>query len=184
MPEWGRTTLEMIVDELQRPVKLDDRFERRVMVRVRKLYREARPRRRGGVYAIATAVTQRPAWAAALAASVVAIVTFGIVRSRPGTEQIVVSGSAEPVTFVYVAPTARSVAVVGDFNNWGLNDAALVAKNDRGVWSITAAIPAGVHRYAFVVDGKTWVADPTAPRSSGDDFGMPSSALVVEDSTK
>ncbi len=185
MPEWGRTTLEMIVDELQRPVKLDESFERRVMVRVRRLYREARPRRRGGVFAIATAVTQRPAWAAAMAASVVAIVTFGIVRSRPGAEQVVaVGGSAEPVTFVYVAPTASSVAVVGDFNNWGLNDAALVAKNNRGVWSVTASVPPGVHRYAFVVDGKKWVADPTAPRSSSDDFGMPSSALVVEDSTK
>ena len=31
---------------------------------------------------------------------------------------------------------------------------------------------------------KQWVADPRAPRSVGDDFGMPSSALVVEDSTK
>jgi hypothetical protein len=41
-----------------------------------------------------------------------------------------------------------------------------------------------VHRYAFLVDGKQYVADPTAPRSSGDDFGMPSSALVVEGTTQ
>jgi hypothetical protein len=88
------------------------------------------------------------------------------------------------VQFVFVAPQARRVAVVGDFNDWGLNDSALVAVNHQGVWSVTAPVPAGVHRYAFVVDGKEWVADPSAPRSAGDDFGLPSSALVVEDSTK
>jgi 1,4-alpha-glucan branching enzyme len=90
----------------------------------------------------------------------------------------------EPVQFVLVAPDAHSVAVVGDFNDWGLNDTALVASNHQGVWSVTAPVPAGVHRYAFVINGKQWVPDPSAPRSSSDDFGMPSSALVVEESTK
>ncbi|HEY2027460.1 MAG TPA: isoamylase early set domain-containing protein, partial [Gemmatimonadaceae bacterium] len=109
--------------------------------------------------------------------------TLGIMRSRPRAERPV-GGSLAPVQFVLVAPTARSVAVVGDFNDWGLGDSALVATNHEGVWSVTAPVPAGVHRYAFIVNGKQWVADPSAPRSAGDDFGMPSSALVVEDSTK
>ena len=185
MPEWGRTTLEMIVEELQRPVVLDKSFERRVMVRVRRLYAERRPRRGRGWLSAAASIAHRPAWAAALAASIVAIATVGILRSRPDAERVVaVTGSVEPVLFVHVAPNAKSVAVVGDFNNWGLDGSALQATNLNGVWSVTARIPAGVHRYAFVLDGKQWVADPTAPRSSSDDFGMPSSALVVEDSTK
>ena len=184
MPEWGRTTLEMIVEELQRPVVLDKSFERRVMVRVRRLYAERRPRRGRGWLTVAASVAHRPAWAAALAAGIVAIATAGVLRARPADQNVVVTGAVEPVTFVYVAPAAKSVAVVGDFNNWGLDDSALAATNLQGVWSVTARIPAGVHRYAFVVDGKQWVADPTAPRSSSDDFGMPSSALVVEDSTK
>ena len=188
MAEWGRTTLEMIVEELQRPVVLDKSFERRVMVRVRRLYAERRPRRGRGWLTAAATIAHRPAWAAALAAGIVAIATVGVLRARPSDARVVaVSGSVEPVTFVLVAPDAKSVAVVGDFNNWGLDDSALAATNLQGVWSVTARIPAGVHRYAFVVNGangKTWVADPTAPRSSGDDFGMPSSALVVEDSTK
>ena len=33
-------------------------------------------------------------------------------------------------------------------------------------------------------NGKEWVADPTAPRAADDDFGQPSSALVVEASTQ
>jgi Glycogen recognition site of AMP-activated protein kinase len=181
--EWSRTTLELIVEELQRPVRLDESFERRVMVRVRRLYAQ---RRRHGIASwlgAASRVTHNPGWAAAVAAGIVAIVTFGVLRTRP---EAAPSSAVplEPVQFVLVAPTARSVAVVGDFNDWGLNDSALVAVNHQGVWSVTAPVPAGVHRYAFVVDGKEWVADPSAPRSAGDDFGLPSSALVVEDSTK
>lgn len=184
MPEWGRTTLEMIVQDLQRPVRLDESFERRVMVRVRKLYAERRSRRGRGWMTIGATIAYRPAWAAALAAGIVAIATVGVLRARPRAERVVSLEGPEPVKFVLVAPTARSVAVVGDFNNWGLGDSALVATSNQGVWSVTASVPAGVHRYAFVVNGKQWMADPTAPRSSGDDFGMPSSALVVEDSTK
>src|SRR6476661_86834 len=170
----------MIVQELQRPVSFDETFERRVMVRVRRLHAERRSR---GWVAIASRITHRPGWAAALAASVVAVVTLGLLRSRPDSAH---QGGVplEPVQFVLVAPEAHSVAVVGDFNDWGLNDSALVATNHEGVWSVTAPVPAGVHRYAFLVNGKQWVADPSAPRSTDDDFGMPSSALVVEDSTR
>lgn len=183
MPECGggRTTLEMIVQELQRPVNFDETFERRVMVRVRRLHAERRSR---GWVAIASRITHRPGWAAALAASVVAIVTLGLVRSRPDVSAQRGAAPLEPVQFVLVAPHAQSVAVVGDFNDWGLNDSALVATNHEGVWSVTAPVPAGVHRYAFLVNGKQWVADPSAPRATDDDFGMPSSALVVEDSTR
>lgn len=182
MAEWGRTTLELIVEELQQPVRLDESFERRVMVRVRRLYAQRRRRGVRGWLGVASQVTHHPGWAAALAAGVVAVVTLGVMRTRP---QVAVSSvPLAPVQFVLVAPTAHSVAVVGDFNDWGLNDTALVATNHQGVWSVTAPVPAGVHRYAFVVNGKEWVADPSAPRSAGDDFGLPSSALVVEDSTK
>lgn len=179
MPEWGRTTLEMVVEELQRPIRLDESFERRVMVRVRRLHAEKRRHR--GWWGAAAAIAHRPGWAAALAAGIVAIVATGVITVRPRAERAV---GPELRQFVLVMPAARSVAVVGDFNNWGLGDSALVATNHQGVWSVTAPVPAGVHRYAFVVDGKQWMADPTAPRSSGDDFGMPSSALVVEDGTK
>jgi hypothetical protein len=182
MAEWGRTTLELIVEELRQPVQLDESFERRVMVRVRRLYAQRRRHGVGSWLGVASRVTHHPGWAAALAASMVAVITLGVMRSRPPVASTV--APREPVQFVLVRPDARSVAVVGDFNDWGLNDTALVATNHQGVWSVTAPVPAGVHRYAFVVNGKEWVTDPNAPRSAGDDFGLPSSALVVEDSTK
>ena len=182
MREWRHTTLEMIVEELQRPVRLDESFERRVMVRVRRL--NAEKRRHRGWLGAAAAIAHRPAWAAALAASLVAIAAVGVLRVRSAEQIVAVGHGVEPVDFILVAPTAKSVTVVGDFNNWGVGDSGLVATNHEGVWKVTARVPAGLHRYAFVVNGKQWIADPTAPRSSGDDFGMPSSALVVEDSTK
>ncbi|MBA3670687.1 MAG: isoamylase early set domain-containing protein [Gemmatimonadaceae bacterium] len=178
MSEWGQTTLDLIVDELQRTVRLDAPFERRVMVQVRRLHAEERKQRRG-LFGAAAAIAHHPAWAGVLAAGVVAIATVGILKARPQVLRSALAAS-ESVQFVLVAPSARSVKVVGDFNNWGLGDTALVATNRGGVWSVTAPVPAGVHRYAFLVNGKQWMADPTAPRASSDDFGMPSSALVVD----
>ena len=182
MPDWGRTTLELMVQELQHPVRLDESFDRRVMVRVRRLYAERRRRGIVGWLGAAVNITRRPAWAAALAAGVVAVVSLGVFRVHP--TRAVAANQEIPVQFVLVAPEARSVAVVGDFNNWGLGDTALVAVNHNGVWSVSASVRTGVHRYAFLVNGKEWVADPTAPRAADDDFGQPSSALVVEASTQ
>jgi hypothetical protein len=170
-----------MVQELQHPVRLDESFDRRVMVRVRRLYAERRHRGIVGWLGAAASISRRPAWAAALAAGVVAVVSVGMLR---GHSRAVTAGETIPVQFVLVAPEARSVAVVGDFNNWGLGDTALVAENHNGVWSVSAPVRTGVHRYAFLVNGKQWVADPTAPRAAGDDFGQPSSALVVEDSAQ
>src|SRR5258705_12764824 len=170
-----------MVQDLQHRVRLDESFDRRVMVRVRRLYAE---RRRHGIVrwlGAAASISRRPAWAAALAAGVVAVVSVGVLR-KPS--RAVLADQTIPVQFVLVAPEARSVAVVGDFNNWGLGDTALVAVNHNGVWSVSAPVHTGVHRYAFLVNGKQWVADPTAPRSAGDDFGQPSSALVVEGSAQ
>jgi hypothetical protein len=180
VPDWGRTTLELMVQELQHPVRLDESFDRRVMVRVRRSYAERRRRGIVGWLGAAASISRRPAWAAALAAGVVAVVSVSMLHrpARPVSATQII-----PVQFVLVAPEARSVAVVGDFNNWGLNDTALVAENHNGVWSVSAPVHTGVHRYAFLVNGKEWVADPTAPRAAGDDFGQPSSALVVEGST-
>jgi len=183
VPDWGRTTLELMVQELQHPVRLDESFDRRVMVRVRRLYAERRRRGIIGWLGAAANITRRPAWAAALAAGVVAVISVGILHDVR-TTRVSAAVQTIPVQFVLVAPEARSVAVVGDFNNWGLNDTALVAENHNGVWSVSAPVHTGVHRYAFLVNGKQWVADPTAPRAAGDDFGQPSSALVVEASTQ
>jgi 1,4-alpha-glucan branching enzyme len=84
------------------------------------------------------------------------------------------------VQFVLVAPDAKKVAVVGDFNGWDSQHAGYQAQHrGGGVWSVTAPVPVGHHRYSFVVDDSVWVADPTAPRVVDNDYGVPNSAIVV-----
>jgi len=82
------------------------------------------------------------------------------------------------VQFVLVAPDAKSVALVGDFNDW---DAATTPlhRAAAGTWSAALRLAPGRHRYAFVVDGVRWIADPTAPPAPDDDFGSPGSVVTV-----
>jgi 1,4-alpha-glucan branching enzyme len=82
------------------------------------------------------------------------------------------------VRFVLYAPGAKRVAVAGTFNQWDQTTAPLVPAGTGGVWSTTLALPVGQHQYAFVVDGRRWVADPAAP-AVDDGFGRRNSVLAV-----
>ena len=82
--------------------------------------------------------------------------------------------------FVLVAPGAKEVALVGDFNDWKRQQTMLKpAKNEQGLWSVDVRLQPGVYSYAFLIDGKEWKADPRAPRKLGDDFGQPTSIITV-----
>lgn len=83
------------------------------------------------------------------------------------------------VQFVLVAPKARNVVVVGDFNDW--DPAAAPLKATSGVWSGEVDVPFGRHDYAFVVDGERWVRDPSAPQAPADEFGNGYSVIVVDE---
>jgi hypothetical protein len=84
--------------------------------------------------------------------------------------------------FVFVAPTAKQVALVGDFNDWDQKAAPLTpVKNGNGMWTVELPLPPGVYEYAFLVDGKEWKPDPDAPRASGDDYGRPNSVVTVRE---
>ena len=64
------------------------------------------------------------------------------------------------VRLLFDDPTARRVAMVGDFNGWDASSTTLVRDDGTHRWSATLALRDGVHRYAFVVDGVR-----TIPRS-------------------
>lgn len=49
-------------------------------------------------------------------------------------------------------PRARWVGLVGEFNNWDGSIHRLALQPD-GWWSISLMLPAGEHRYLFLVDG-------------------------------
>lgn len=76
------------------------------------------------------------------------------------------------------APAAAQLSVVGDFNDWDVTATPMTL--DRGVWSVSLPMTQGRHVYAFVVNGKDWIADPRAPRTRDADFGRPSSVVIVQ----
>ena len=86
-------------------------------------------------------------------------------------------GAMRVVSFVFAAPGAKQVSLAADFNDWA-PDALPLTEAAPGVWSVAVPLAAGRYSYSFVVDGETWEADPAAPRAA-DDFGVPSSTLVV-----
>jgi 1,4-alpha-glucan branching enzyme len=88
------------------------------------------------------------------------------------------------VRFVFVAPDAKRVALVGDFNAWDREAVHLSRSDSTGVWTTTVALPAGRHEYAFLIDGERWAADPNARTTVRDEFGVQSSVVLVDTSTE
>ena len=80
------------------------------------------------------------------------------------------------VQFRLDAPNAHGVQLAGNFTNWKAT--VSMKRTGNGVWTVVLPLEPGVHRYSCVVDGKTWVADPTAPAVS-DGFGGQNSQLAV-----
>ena len=84
------------------------------------------------------------------------------------------------VRFVLVEPSARQVAIVGDFNQWQ-KGATLLATSRDGVWTVDVPLRSGRHEYAFVVlgeRGERWIADPLS-LTVRDEFGTESSVISV-----
>jgi hypothetical protein len=85
----------------------------------------------------------------------------------------------QPVQLVFRAPAAKRVSVVGDFTGWDPTRAVMTRDSGSGLWSVSLALPAGRHVYAFLVDDSVWVRDPRAPAAPDADFGRPGSVLLV-----
>lgn len=110
----------------------------------------------------------------AAAAGIAAIV---FVATRSGTATA--TGDRTPVEFLLVAPRAASVMLVGDFNDWTASATPLRSAAAGGLWTVTVPLAPGRYRYAFVVDGKRWQPDPSAPPAPDDEFGSPASVVTV-----
>lgn len=136
----------------------------------------------------------RPVAALGLAAFTLAAGIWGGMRlaERTGREAAVVhaalpagdgrAGAAPtgiPVTFVLRAPGATSVCVAGDFNSWDAAATPMAHAGTGDLWIVRVELPRGVHLYSFVLDGREWRPDPSAPLAAGDAFGGRNSVVVV-----
>lgn len=66
----------------------------------------------------------------------------------------------KPVNFVCVAPHAKIVCLIGDFNDWHPHAHPMRRQAD-GAWRIQVPLNHGHHHYQFMVDGKSTL-DPCA----------------------
>jgi hypothetical protein len=85
---------------------------------------------------------------------------------------------AVPVPITFDAPGAKTVAIVGDFNDWDSTAEPLTRFGANGPWTATVKVMPGRHLYAFMVDGKL-VVDPRAPHARDLDYGTDASVLMV-----
>jgi hypothetical protein len=83
------------------------------------------------------------------------------------------------VRFALVAPGAVNVTLVGDFNGWNPNALPMRKSRSGDTWEVEVGIAPGRYTYSFVVDGRL-ARDPSAAEAARDDFGVPSSVLLVK----
>jgi hypothetical protein len=179
--------VELIAREARRPVQTDPAARTRIMAAVRA---EPLPRPRSSVWERVIAPrswTLSPVTGSLLAAGLVGIgVIAGALATnrggRPPVERPQAVAARPPVSdtvvkFVFVAPKAGKVSLVGDFNDWDDTRSPMVRAEKDGLWTVTLPLSVGRHVYAYVVDG-AWLTDPSAP-ISGDGFGQMNSVKLV-----
>ena len=79
------------------------------------------------------------------------------VAKHEGVEQFVAASADDQRTIRVRAPRGSHVELAGDLTNWA--PVALTPAGD-GWWTITLAVPAGIHQVSLRLDGGQWVAPP------------------------
>ena len=195
MSELDDLMIARIARELKKPERIDPSFDRRVMAEIR-AGGEGRERWAAWRWLVRPRSFQlSPLGGFALAGTMAAVMLVAVsiargpsVATQPDarlasgqesiTPQPVDSNPVQTVQFVFRAPNAHRVALVGDFNDWD-GDATPLHAGPGGLWTVTVPLTAGRYTYTFVVDGERWMADPAAPPAPSDDSGRPSSVVTI-----
>ncbi|MFA6450786.1 MAG: glycogen-binding domain-containing protein [bacterium] len=86
------------------------------------------------------------------------------------------AASRKTYTFTLHAPHARSVEVVGDFNNWEIGKYPM-KKDANGIWAKAVVVKPGEYHYKYMVDGEWWL-DPEK-ETAANPYGTENNVLVV-----
>lgn len=81
--------------------------------------------------------------------------------------------------FFFNAPSAGSVYVLGDFNDWKKTESNRLTKLESGDWSGHFNLERGKYRYKFLVDDE-WTQDPNNPSAETNVFGSTDSVLELK----
>ena len=118
-------------------------------------------------------------WAAALGMALVTLFLGYNIYFSP-VAQYCPNNLAE-ITFSMRADASqvKSIAVVGDFNDWDPTRNLLADENNDGIWTVTLKLEPGRYEYMFILDGQKWVPDPSAYRYVSDGFGNKNAVLEI-----
>ena len=87
--------------------------------------------------------------------------TLDVVMERPARSPYSAKRMAKPVNFYcHARPDAKSVRLVGDFNDWDMTSPPMQRQPD-GCWFVQVPLTHGHHQYVFLVDGEPEL-DPDA----------------------
>jgi hypothetical protein len=196
MSELRDPFIDQIAAELKRPVRLDPRFDERVMEALQAPevipLHPTRQARKPWIVRPTWTLRVSPIGAFAAAAALVGVVAFSAWQLSPidqvqvaseqfGADLTPVSNTgAEALVlhqFTYYQKGLQSISLEGDFNDWKADSTSLTEVSP-GVWSVSLRLPPGVYEYQFILNGKQRVADPTMPQASSE-FGSPNSVVTV-----
>jgi len=79
--------------------------------------------------------------------------------------------------FSLLAPSAQSVFLSGDFNQWDLSSRPL-RRDKNGMWKISLPLAPGQYEYRFFVDGE-WQSDPSCCDFVNNPFGTSNCLKIV-----
>ena len=192
MSELDDLMIARIARELRKPEPMDPAFDARVMAEIRAGRSSSRGRSAWQWLVRPRSFQLSPLGGFALAGGIAAVMMLAVLgrdgrqvetpaASADNASPAAIANQVQTVQFVFRAPTAQRVALVGDFNDWD-SDATPLHAAAGGLWTVTVPLTAGRYTYTFVVDGERWMADPSAPPAPPDDFGRPSSVVTIGES--
>jgi len=185
-----------VARELRKQERIDPSFDRRVMAEIRAGRAPDKARWAAWEWLVRPRSFQlSPLGGLAMAGAAAAVMLVAVSQTsddlQPETARpvanVVETTPATPVSeeqsvqFVFRAPSAQRVALVGDFNDWD-SEATPLRQAAGGLWIVTVPLTAGRYTYTFVVDGERWMADPSAPPAPPDDSGRPGSVVTIGES--
>jgi hypothetical protein len=107
-----------------------------------------------------------------------AVACFTVFKSSGRVLWIGGNEGVQSVHFEVRAPSAHRVSLVGDFNAWNASALPMRRSTNGAAWGIDVHLPAGRHAFAYAVDRRLMI-DSTAALAVDDNFGVPSSVVVV-----
>ncbi len=197
--DWDSDPLiDSVAKELRQPVRLDSRFDDRVMAALNApAVFPLHPVVKRGWLQRRWTISVSPLGGLAAAAAIGAIAVLGAQFATTVVTEPEVAVSTSTLGLVPVAnspvdveniivqrqltilvPSASKVAVVGDFNDWDASRGVMQRLTADGLWSVTIPLRVGRHEYQYVVDDTLRIPDPTMPRTTSD-FGSANSVITV-----